>query len=104
MEQLPGKLQEIKGVKNVRRNGAGLKIELFTDKVRGADAEKIKGDLRKISQKLRNELEEARKRSEVKAWEWNVRPQKRYQDAGIGGVTDRKEKGYRPAYYSITIE
>lgn len=104
MEQLPEKIQEIKGVKNVRRNGAGLKIELFTDKVRGADAEKIKGDLRKISQKLRSELEDARQKGEIKAWEWNIKPQKRYQDAGIGGVTDRKEKGHNPAHYNITIE
>lgn len=104
MKQLPEKIQGIKGVKNVRKNGAGLKIELFTDKVRGADAEKIKGDLRKISQKLRSKLEQARQNGEIKSWEWNIRPQKKYQDAGIGGVTDRKEKGHDPAYYSVTVE
>jgi hypothetical protein len=95
------KLMDIKGVKNVKKRDSGLRINLHT-KPTGSDAEKILGNLNKISQNIRNTLDDS---EEISGWEWTVRPQKRYTETSLGGkVSDRKEKGHRPAYYQLTVQ
>ncbi|WP_414838304.1 hypothetical protein ACK3SF_02780 [Candidatus Nanosalina sp. VS9-1] len=100
---LPEKLNEVKGVKNVKNRDSGLRINLFTEPV-GTDAEKIRGDLRSISQRIRKKLEQARENGEINGWDWKIKPKKRYTETGLGNtVKDRKEKGYSPAYYVVSI-
>lgn len=107
MEELLKALHEIKGVKSIKRqSGPVIKVNLFSRKIPNSEAHQISGDLRKISQKLRNELEDARKNNVIDSWEWIVKPQKKYTETSLGKdkITDRKDKGHKPAYYRISIE
>lgn len=106
VKQTIQKLNDINGVKNVKRqSGPVLKINLFSREIKGSEAEEIKGDLRKISQKVRNALDNGRSNGEFKSWEWIVKPEKKYQETklGIRKVSDRKSKGHKPAYYRVAI-
>lgn len=107
MKELIQELNEIKGVKNVKKqSGPVLKVNLFGRPVPNSEAVEIKGDLRKISQKLRNCLEEARKEKKISSWEWIIKPEKKYTETSLGrdSITDRKDKGHKPGYYRIAIE
>lgn len=95
--QVIDELNEVEGVKNVRKRKKQLRIELFTQEV--GEASKIQGDLSSITQKIRYILEE-----NLDQWEWIVRPEKQYSETEIGGVTDRKPKGYDPDYYAVSLE
>lgn len=107
MEQLIKNLRELEGVKNVKhQSGPVLKVNLFSREIPNSEAEQIRGDLRKLSQKLRNQLEQARKDGDIDSWEWIVKPEKQYTETSLGrdSITDRKDKGHKPAYYRIAIE
>lgn len=90
-------LNDLEGVKSVRKRNKELRVELFTEEV--GDVSKIKGDLSSITSRIRNVLEK-----NLDQWEWILRPKKRYSETEIGGVTDRKPKGYDPDYYAISLE
>lgn len=107
MKPLLEKLNQVEGVKNVKkRSGPTLRINLFSQPVPGREAEEIKGDLRKISQKIRTKLETAKKNSEIENWNWIQKPNKEYEDTPIQTekVNDRKSIGYKPAYYTVSIQ
>jgi len=106
MESLLTDLRETEGVKAVKkRSGPTLKIELFSKKIPDTEAEKIIGDLRSISQKISNTLDKA-KDSEIKAWNWIQKPEKKYRQTSVKTekVTDRKPIGHDPAYYTVSIQ
>lgn len=106
MEEVIEELREIKGVKNVRKqSGPVLRIELFSREIPGSEAVEIRGDLRSISQRIVSALDEASSNGVFDSWEWIVRPEKQYQETGLGrgSVSDRKEKGHRPGYYRVSI-
>ena len=78
-------LRDIKGVKNVKKqSGPVLKINLFSRKIKGSEVEEIKGDLRKISQSIKNTLDEAKTTDEFNGWEWIVKPEKKYSETRLG--------------------
>nr|ADE29235.1 hypothetical protein [uncultured virus] len=107
MKQLIEDLRQVEGVKNVKKqSGPVLKINLFSRELPNSEAEIIRGDLRKTGQQLRNVLEDARKDNGINTWEWIVKPQKKYAETslGKGKLTDRKDKGHKPAYYRVNIE
>lgn len=107
MKSLLTNLREIEGVKAVRkRSGPTLKIELFSKEIPGAEAEKIMGDLRSISQQISNTLTESKESSEIKAWNWIQKPEKKYRQTSVKTekITDRKPIGYDPAYYTVSIQ
>lgn len=107
MQQLIQKLSGIEGVKNVKKyNQRVLEINLFSREIPGSEAEEIRGDLRKISQNIRNTLEKSRKQSRIQNWEWINKPEKQYEETQLGKrkVKDRKDKGHKPAYYRVSIE
>ena len=102
MKDIVQKLTEIEGIKTVRPKGESvLKIKPFSRERKGQDAEKIVGDLRKITPKISNTLDSM---DSIDSWEWNVRPKKRYAETGVSdSVNDRKAKGHRPAHYIVTV-
>ncbi len=107
MQELIQELRDIQGVKNVKKqSGPVLKVNLFGRPVPNSEAVEIKGDLRKISQKLRNQLDQAQEKGEISSWEWIVKPEKKYTDSSPRDlkVSDRKDKGHKPAYYRVAIE
>lgn len=107
MEELIENLRSVEGVKNVKKqSGPVLRINLFSRELPNSEAEVIRGDLRKTGQQLRNALEEARKDGTISSWEWIVKPQKKYTETslGKGKISDRKDKGHKPAYYRVNIE
>lgn len=93
------KLRDIEGVKNVEKRRSEIRIDPFKRPVEGSEASKIIGDLSSMTQSIRHILDE-----EFESWEWIVRPKKRYSELEIGNVTDRKPKGHRPDYYTVSIE
>jgi len=95
--ELVEELKSLEGVKSVRKRNSELRIDLFTEDI--GDLSKIKGDLSRITPKIRNVLEE-----HLDQWEWIVRPEKKYSETEIGAVTDRKPKGYDPDYYAVSLE
>ena len=106
MQEVIEELRSIEGVKNVRRqSGPVLKIELFSREIPGSEAVEIRGDLRTISQKIVNSLDEASSNEVFDSWEWIVRPEKKYQETSLGRrkVSDRKDKGHRPGYYRVSV-
>ena len=107
MKQLIEKLQEVEGVKAVRREGDSvLKIQLFTQEIPGSEAVTIRGDLRSISQNIVNTLN-SQKGDDYGRWNWIQKPEKKYQETSLGrksSVTDRKEKGHKPGFYKVSIE
>jgi hypothetical protein len=107
MKEIIQDINEVTGVKNIRRKGNNLlNIELFSRKVEGSEAFKIKGNLRKISQKIRNKLETHKKKGQIQNWNWIAKPEKKYAETqlGKGETTDRKEKGHKTDYYTIEIQ
>lgn len=107
MKQLIKNLRKIEGVKNVKKqSGPVLKINLFSQEIPRSEAKIIRGNLRKTGQKIRNTLEEARKNGDLSSWEWIVKPKKQYNETslGKGKISDRKDKGHKPAYYRVNVE
>jgi len=107
MKKLLSELNNVQGVKNVkRRSGPTLRINLFTTEIPGREAEKVKGDLRKISPKIRARLEDAKEKGEIEVWNWIQKPEKQYCQTGIDTekVSDRKAIGHKPAYYTVSIQ
>jgi len=107
MRSLIQNLNELEGVKNVKkRSGPTLRINLFSRPVPGREVEEVSGDLQSISQKLRNALEKAKENSEIQSWNWVQKPKKKYDDTPIQThkVSDRKEIGHKPAYYTVSIQ
>ena len=102
MKEIVQKLNEIEGIKSTRFQGEKvLKIKPFSRKRKGQDAEKIMGDLRKITPRISSTLDSI---DSLDSWEWNVKPKKRYAEKGISdSVKDRKPKGHKPAHYLVTI-
>jgi len=103
MESVIEKLNSIKGIKNVRKLGANqLEINLFSEKVPGREAEKISGNLKKISQKISSKLSE---QSGIQNWEWVQKPSNVYDETPVKTekVSDRKKVGHKPAKYLIFI-
>lgn len=107
MQGIINKLRVLEGVKAVRREGEDvLKIQLFTKEIPETEAVEIHGDLRSISQKLVNTLNEG-KGEEYGRWNWIQKPEKKYQETSLGGrsgVTDRKEKGHKPGFYKVVLD
>jgi len=62
MENLIKNLREIRGVKSVKKqSGPVLRIDLFSREIKGSDASEIKGNLRKITPRIKSTLDDARK-------------------------------------------
>jgi len=107
MKQLLEKLNQVEGVKNVKkRSGPTLRINLFSRPVPGREAEEIQANLQSTSQKIRAQFETAKKNSEIENWNWIQKPEKKYEDTPIQTekVKDRKSIGYKPAYYTVSIQ
>lgn len=106
MESLADVLLDIKAVKAVKRQGENVfKIELFTREIPNSENVEIRGDLRAVAPKIRSALEKARENGEIEGWNWIEKPEKKYQSRSLGtNVSDRKEKGYRPGYYLVSIK
>lgn len=107
MEDLIKNLRNVEGVKSVKvQTGPVLKIDLFSKPILGSEVVEIRGDLRKISQKIRSRIDKASKKGEFKGWEWIVKPEKKYQETSLGTdkVSDRKSKGHKPGYYRVSIQ
>lgn len=107
MKEVIHDINSIEGVKNVKRfSGPVLKINLFSRPIPGSEAEEISGDLRKISQKIRNSLDDGRTSGSFDGWEWIIKPDKKYQETKLGNrkVSDRKDKGHKPAFYKVSIQ
>jgi hypothetical protein len=107
MRELIQEISEIKGVQNVKKKGGPvLKINLHSREQPRKDTEKLMGDLRKISPKIRNALEDARKNGEIKNWNWTRKPEKKYSETGVGTekIQDRKPVGHEPAYYLVSVQ
>jgi hypothetical protein len=104
MSSLAKKLTKVTGVKTVENRGDTLKIKLYSREK--GDAHGIKGDLRKISQKIRHRLDEARSNSEIDTWNWVEKPEKEYRSKGpdIEKVNDRQPIGHKPAYYTVSMQ
>lgn len=106
MEEVIEQLRSIEGVKNMRRqSGPVLKIELFSREISGSEAVEVRGDLRSISQRIVSVLDKASSEGVFDSWEWVVRPEKQYREAGLGhgSISDRKEKGHKPGYYRVSV-
>ncbi len=106
MEELVEELLDLEGVKSVRRfNDSVLRVELYSRSIPGSELFEISGDLRKISQKIRSCLEQARQNRVFSSWEWVVKPEKKYQKTSLGRkkVKDRKGIGYKKDYYEISV-
>ncbi|MFB6115919.1 MAG: hypothetical protein ABEK10_00250 [Candidatus Nanosalina sp.] len=103
MKDLVKKLGKVKGVKNVKNRGGKLKINLYAREK--GEFYNIKGDLRKISQKLRNRLDTARENSVITAWNWVQKPEKKYTETRLDTekVNDRKPSGHKPPYYTVSV-
>jgi hypothetical protein len=106
MDQLINKILGEKPVKSVKkRSGPTLRIDLYTRDISGREEKKIPGSLRKISSSIKLCLENAISRNEIKAWNWIQKPKKRYRDrADSLNVSDREPIGYKPAYYTLSIQ
>lgn len=106
MNSLTENLLSIESVKAVKRQGENVfKLELFTRDIPNSENVEIKGDLREVAPKIRSVLENARESGEIDGWSWIEKPEKRYQSRSLGtDVSDRKEKGYRPGYYLVSID
>ena len=77
MEEVIHKLRNIEGVKGVEKRSKTLKINLFSRPIPSSEAVEIPGDLRKISQNIRNILEKGRNEGLYKSWEWMQKPEKK---------------------------
>lgn len=108
MEKLLQELNSLDEIKAVKRfSGPVLKIQLFTHEIKGSEAVKVRGDLKSISQKLVNALNDARERGDIQGWNWVEKPEKKYQETNLGydsSVTNRKDKGHKTGYYQVSVE
>lgn len=107
MDGLIEELRDIRGVKSVeRRSGPVLRINLYSREVGGAELFEIKGDLRKISQRIRTVMESGREKGVFSGWEWVIKPEKKYMETSLGRnkISDRKPKGHKPDYYEASLE
>lgn len=107
MKDLIQELSEIKGVQNVKRKGGPvLEINLHSREKPLKEVKELAGDLRKISQKISNRLEDARKDGEISGWNHIQKPEKKYSETNIDmeKVSDRKPLGHEPDYYRISIQ
>jgi hypothetical protein len=106
MKQLASDLRDVEGVKAVKWRDPVLEIDLFSRPIPGSEAVEISGDLRKISQRIRNVLESASEAGVIDGWEWIVKPEKKYQENTPGDleVSDRKARGHEPGYYRVSVE
>jgi hypothetical protein len=107
MRELIQEISEIKGVQNVKKKGGPvLKVNLHSREQPGQEAEKIMGDLRKISPKISTRLDDALEKGEISGWNWNRKPDKKYSETGVETekVSDRKPVGHEPSYYIISIQ
>lgn len=106
MEETTHRLRQIEGVKTVRSRDGTLKIELFSRELPGGDTWEIKGNLRKIGPKIADRLDKAVKNSEIQGWNWIQKPEKQYTETGIKTekISDRKSRGHRPPYYTVSIK
>ena len=104
MSDLVDKLKDVKGVKSVKNRSGLLKVNLYADEK--GDVYEIKGDLRKISQKISHRLSDALDNSKINGWNWVQKPEKQYRSAGpdIGGVNDRQPTGHKPPFYTISVQ
>jgi hypothetical protein len=104
MDEVVKELRGLEGVKAVRRFSGSLRVELFSRPVSGTEMVEIEGDLRKISQGIRQVLEDARTDGVLEGWEWVVKPEKKYRDSSpVEGVSDRSSKGYDRGFYRISF-
>ena len=107
MQDLIEEINDVQGVKSVkRRSGPTLKVNLYSREIPGREAEELQGDLRKISPKIRHRLEQAREKSLIDGWNWIQKPEKKYDETWIRTkkISDRKEVGHKPPFYTISIE
>lgn len=107
MQDLIEEINDVQGVKSVkRRSGPTLKVNLYSREIPGREAEELQGDLRKISPKIRQRLEQAREKSLIDGWNWIQKPEKKYDETGIRTekISDRREVGHKPPFYTISIE
>lgn len=103
MKDLIRKINEVEGIKSARMRGEKLVlIKPHKVELENQDEDRIPVDLRKVSRKLKEILDNS---EEVKSWNWNKKPKKKYDETGLGGsVSHRKSKGYDPSDYLITVE
>lgn len=107
MEELIQEIKEITGVKNVKKqSGPVLRINLFSKDIKGTETSEIKGNLRKITPRVKTLLDQSRKNGVISSWEWIVRPKKKYRETSIGktSISDKKPKGHKPDYYRVSIQ
>jgi|APHM01.1.fsa_nt_gi hypothetical protein len=104
MENVINDIKHTRGIKSVKNRGDTLKINLYSREK--GDVHKIEGDLRKISQKIKHRLDEARGKSEIDSWNWVQRPEKQYRSKGpdVGNVNDRQPIGHEPPFYTVSIQ
>lgn len=104
-QKLLKELREVEGVKNVKQRSDTLKINLFSRPIPGGETKEIRGDLRSISQRIGNILDNLRSRNDIERWEWIQKPEKKYLENSVTeNVSDRKPKGYNRTYYTVAVE
>lgn len=105
MDEVVEELRGLEGVKAVRRFSGSLRIELFSRPIPGTEMVEIEGDLRKISQGIRQIMEDARAGDIIEGWEWMKKPEKKYEETTLGKqkVSDRKDKGHKPGFYRVSV-
>ena len=105
MEELLKQLREVEGVKAVKRRSRTLRIELFA-REKPNDIWEIRGNLRKTGQQIRRRMDEAKENGLIDGWNWIQKPEKKYEDTPIETekVSDRKPRGHRPPYYTVSIQ
>ena len=106
MAEIVEKLGDLEGVKNVKNKSGVLRINLFAREKPSGDVWEIKGDLRKTGQGIRRRLEDALEEDIIQNWNWIQKPEKKYEDTPIETekVSDRKPKGHRPPYYTVSVQ
>jgi hypothetical protein len=107
MEELIQELSDVKGVQNVKRKGGPvLRINLHSREKPRQEVKEIMGDLRKISQRIRKKLEDAREQRQITGWNYIQKPEKKYSETSVGTekVSDRKPLGHEPDYYRIEVK
>jgi hypothetical protein len=104
MENFLKKIREVKGVKGVKKRSGTLRIELFARELSN-DIWEIRGNLRETGQQLRRSMDEAQENGLIDGWNWIQKPEKKYEETPIETekVSDRKPKGHRPPYYTVSI-
>ena len=101
MKELLKKLHGLDGVKSIDRHGEKvIEINLYSREIKRNQLYEIRADLRKISRKIKNVLDE-----NTGSWNWNQKPEKKYRQEGPEtGVNDRKALGHDRDSYTVTVE